>query len=208
MADAAVPAKRKKRKRPAPERDRTRKSETELRVDRIIDMMTSGTWVAGRSHKALGQEWNLTITTVERLAAEASRVLRRVTRADEDAVRTRMVAGIEAIRLRAEIKTKARTRRVSDAQGQVRYEEIQVPDPDYQTALKAYELQAKLLGLLRPDVDVTIPISGAQIGQITAGVVILPAETPVQSYETVGESVPEPKKLNGGNGSNGNGRGG
>lgn len=197
---------KRSRKVARPEKDRTRKTETEQRVDRIIDMMTSGTWVAGRSHRALGQEWGITVTTVERLAAEASRVLRRVTRDDEDAIRTRMLAGIEAIRVRAELKTKARTRRVSGANGRVRYEEVSVPDPDYQTALKAYELQAKLLGMLRPDVDVTIPIAtGGSVA--VGGVVFLPAETEPQSFalvETSGEEVAA-KKLNGGNGHGGNG---
>jgi hypothetical protein len=190
--------------RRANRRDRTAKTETEQRVDRIMDMMTTGTWVPGRSHRALAAEWSLTITTVERLAAEASRILRRVSRGDEDEIRTRMCAGIEAIRVRAELKTKARTRRVTDARGRVRYEEITVPDPDYQTALKAYELQAKLLGLLRPDVDVTIPIMAGG-STIVSGVVILPPEDPPPSVETTGTEVAEPKRLNGG--SNGNGRG-
>ena len=133
------------------ERDRAEKSRTEERVDRIMEMMTGGRWVAGTSHRQLGKEWELTVTTVERLAAEASRVLRRVTRGDDEEVRTRILAGIEAIRVRCELKTRRKSRKKADGS----WQDVEVPDPDYHTALRAYELQGKFLGLLTHNIHVS-----------------------------------------------------
>ncbi len=58
-------------------RTRTTPAETAARVDRIADLMRSGTWVRGESGPVLAKEWGLADNTVTQLASEASRVVAR-----------------------------------------------------------------------------------------------------------------------------------
>lgn len=176
----------------------------ERRIDEVVEMMTSFRWVPGPSHRALAKTWGVSVSMVEHVAAEASRVVRRLVRTEQkEEVAARLTTNIELIGARAMTRTRRRWRRTIGADGKPSYVEYVQPDPDFGSALRAQELAAKLLGLLAPDFGVTI---AGNVGAITSGVVILPAETPVQSYavETSGEAV-EPKKLNG-NGANGGSR--
>jgi len=172
-----------------------KKTETEGRIDRILDLMTSGTWIAGRSHRQLAVEWGITVTTVERLAAEASRVLRRFTRGERELIKARMIAGIEAIRLRAEMRQRVRYRKVKASDGSTELQEVRDPDPDFTAALRAYELQARMLGLLQNELAIT----GADGGPIEVehGVVLLPAREIIEVQESSALPSSEAKKLNG-----------
>lgn len=182
---------------------------TEQRVSQIAEMMASGRWLTRVSASQLAAEWKCSDSRVRQLAAEASRRLTDDFPAERrETLRAMLFATLDNVRARARTKTRRRHRSVREGEGQgrLRVVEWEEPSPDFDAEIRATELQARLFGLLRPDVDVTM-ISGAQIGQITAGVVLLPAETEPQSFELVetsGEEV-EPKKLNGGNGHGGNG---
>ena len=130
-------------------------SETEKRVDRIVDLMTRGAWVAGVSHRKLAQDWGVTISRVEQLASEASRLIRRALRgANPDELVTRHLAGLEALRATALQRQRRRWRRERDAEGKIRYVEYREADPDIRGALEAVKLAAQLAGVLQDRVVV------------------------------------------------------
>ncbi len=56
----------------------------EQRVDVIIGMMRTGKWVAGQSDTVLAQAWNMGAPSVRRIAAEASRQIRRMLEESEE----------------------------------------------------------------------------------------------------------------------------
>lgn len=60
-------------------------TETEFRVEQIVDLMCRGQWLAGVSDKMLAQRWACSAVNVRRLAAEANRVLRTRVRTDKTA---------------------------------------------------------------------------------------------------------------------------
>lgn len=74
-------------------RARASAAETEARVQRIVDMMRRLDWVRGVSSMALANEWGLTTSTVESLAAEASRAIRREAQREESAEETQISIG-------------------------------------------------------------------------------------------------------------------
>lgn len=81
---------------------------TEERVTRIVDMMATGTWVTGKSGRALAQEWGISVSRVEQLSAEASRIVKRAV-GDPQAVRTMMMATLHEIVARGMKKGEMRT---------------------------------------------------------------------------------------------------
>jgi hypothetical protein len=57
---------------------------TEKRIDEIIDAMTGGRWVVGQTGRVLAEQWNVHPDYVGKLAAEASRHVRRLVEASPD----------------------------------------------------------------------------------------------------------------------------
>jgi hypothetical protein len=50
---------------------------TELRLEEITNLMRHGEWERGQTDKVFAEVWGVAVSTVESLAAEASRILRR-----------------------------------------------------------------------------------------------------------------------------------
>lgn len=178
---------------------------SERRIDEVVELMTSFRWVPGPSHRSLAKAWGVSVSMVEHVAAEASRVVRRLVRADhKEEIAARLATNIELIGARAMARTRRRWRKTAEPDGRVSYVEYVQPDPDFGSALRAQELAAKLLGVLSNDAP-SVMVSGG--GAVQVGVVILPPEDPPPSVETSGVEVAEPKRLNGGSNGSGNGRG-
>ena len=57
---------------------------TEQRISYIVNSMVNGGWITGVSHQQLADVWGLSLRRVDALAAEASRVIRRYYREDEE----------------------------------------------------------------------------------------------------------------------------
>jgi hypothetical protein len=82
-------------------------TETERRVEEIVFRMQSGAWLTGVSERALAKEWRVSPITVRHVAAEASRVIRRLLRDDPEAqleARAQIVQTFEVIRAKAMAK--------------------------------------------------------------------------------------------------------
>lgn len=82
-------------------------TETERRVEEIVFRMQSGAWLTGVSERALAKEWKVSPITVRHVAAEASRVIRRLLRDDPEAqleARAQIVQTFEVIRAKAMAK--------------------------------------------------------------------------------------------------------
>lgn len=52
------------------------KTKTELRVEMIVDMMASGQWISGQTHRLFSKQWGISTGRIDELAAEANRVIR------------------------------------------------------------------------------------------------------------------------------------
>jgi hypothetical protein len=82
-------------------------TDTERRVDAIVQRMQQGAWLSGVSERALAKEWNISPTTVRHHAVEAGRVIRRALRDDPEAqkdCRAAIVQTFEVIRAKAMAK--------------------------------------------------------------------------------------------------------
>lgn len=88
-------------------RVRAKPAETLARVERIIDMMQRLDWVKGVSGPMLASEWGLAVGTVEDLAAEASRIVRREAQRAEDRGETQLGIGANMRALHNEMTERA-----------------------------------------------------------------------------------------------------
>jgi hypothetical protein len=82
-------------------------TETERRVDAIVQRMQQGAWLSGVSERALAKEWNISPISVRHHAVEAGRVIRRQLRDDPEAqkeTRAAIVQTFEVIRAKAMAK--------------------------------------------------------------------------------------------------------
>lgn len=82
-------------------------SESERRIDLVVQRMQSGSWLSGVSERALAKEWNVSPDRVQKLAAEASRVVRRRLREDpasREEAKAQVVQTFEVIRAKAMAK--------------------------------------------------------------------------------------------------------
>lgn len=110
-----------------PDPNLTKRQTTDQRVSEIINLMTSGMWVPGKCHRELGAKWGITPATVSRLASQASRFIVMMSQGqDKEELQGMMLAGIAGIRAQA----------------------LSHSRPDFRTALSAYELAAKIQGLI------------------------------------------------------------
>jgi hypothetical protein len=182
-------------------------TDRELKVQRIVQLMTKGLWTPGMSEE-LGREWKQAPSTVRDISAEASRFIRQIVAVEPDQVIAPMLAALDDIRMRARARQRTQLRKVRtvrDGTTTVTFEPFHTADPDFDAELRSMDMAARLLGLYprgTPDVQI---LAGA--GSVVSGVVILPAEDPPPSVETTGSEVAEPKRLNGGSNGNGHGRG-
>jgi hypothetical protein len=121
----------------------------ECRIDEILDLMVSGKWKTGATHRELAARWNLSISRVEELATEGNRVLRRLVRADgsKETLLARTLCTIDALGEVALNRTRIRVVRGRNGAEPTRALE---PDPDVRSALEALKLKAALLGLYAP----------------------------------------------------------
>lgn len=82
-----------------------RRTVREVRVDEVVLRMSQGLWLPGVSSRAMAEKWNVTPSVVETVAAEASRVMRRMLRDDDENfladARVEVLQTFRAIRARA-----------------------------------------------------------------------------------------------------------
>ena len=118
----------------------------EQRVDHIENLMAQAVYVPGVTCKQLARQWELSTSRVQHFASEAARNLRRAM-GDREEIRTRYLASIEAIRVRALARTRPRWKIVDGVKV-----EVSEACPDFRSALTAIETAGKFLGLVREDV--------------------------------------------------------
>lgn len=155
------------------------KTTTDLRVDEIVEKMTKSEWCPGPSHRELAKKWSVTPATVEKHAAEASRLIRRLVGQDREALRAMVFTGLQTL--------------ITEARAQKQYGPV----------VKAYELQCRVLGLMAPtEMSVTATVAAMTEEQLEAREAILVAQLMAEakrSTETcqddaipaLGEGVPE-----------------
>jgi hypothetical protein len=196
--------------------------EKDSRVEEVAILMAQGKWCTGPSHAELAQRWAVSLITVRAVASEASRIIRMLARydRDDDAIRASLIARAAMIGQSALDKRRTLLRQVRQPDGSYQLVATEVPDPDHPSAIRAVELEGKLLGLLRQTVEVGGP-DGGPIPVTAAAVVVLPAQltdgdpqkAAQGAVETTGEALPQRKGNGqgrgprGGNGKGGNGRG-
>lgn len=103
-------------------------------VHEIVELMTSGRWVAGAGHADIALRHGVAPATVKDWATSASRVVRLLLEEDREVWRARLVATLECVTAKA-VGAKRR--------------------PDLRAAVAAIGEQAKILGLVSQRVDVT-----------------------------------------------------
>jgi hypothetical protein len=111
-------------------------------VAEIADLMASGRWTAGKSHRAMAEREGTTVEAVKKWANQAGRMLRLLNEHDLEERRARNAATLDSI--------------VEQAMG---YQKViptddgaeVVPQPDLRTAVSAIAEQGKLLGLNAPE---------------------------------------------------------
>lgn len=124
----------------------------EQRVDKIVGLMSHGKWNGAASHRDLGAQWGVSMHAVAEYAREASGIVRRVVEGNAGDIRAEIFAGLERIRVVA-MKLVKPMRVGPDI-----YEDRVVPD--LPSAIRAYELRAKMLGLMIDRVEVSQEIAG------------------------------------------------
>ena len=122
-------------------------TEMERRVRRVMALMVSGNWLPGASHTALMQEWDVSMTVVRTVAAEAHRLIRFAANDDKEQVRDLILAGIASVRVRSRQRKRTYMRKDGTP--------LTVEDPDFDAELRALELTAKMHGLLSHKVEVS-----------------------------------------------------
>lgn len=133
----------------------------EQRVERIFQLMSTGLWVRGRSHRLLMEEWGVSETVVKTAAAEAGRRMRSLWREHEEELRTAFVAELADIRLRARSSVRRRQRKVwrRDPNGErfLDYEDVEDPRPEFHAEITAVLAAAELMGLRVQRVEISNP---------------------------------------------------
>jgi hypothetical protein len=125
------------------------RTQTEVRIDEIVDRMVAGAWQTGASHRELAKTWGLSMSRIEELATEANRTIRRLARSagTRETLQAQLVLSIDALRVAALKRKRKRVIRKGKDGDPV---EIEEPDPDFRSALEALKLKADLLGLHAP----------------------------------------------------------
>jgi hypothetical protein len=122
-----------------PDSDRARaKIEREVRVDRVLSLMSRGAWFGVRTTRELATEWSCSQGAVNDYAREASGIIRHVLSDDVEELRAQLLLGAEDIRRRALRKSGG---------------------SDLRSALGALELRAKVLGLVVQRIDAKVTTS-------------------------------------------------
>jgi hypothetical protein len=78
------------------------------RIRVIIDLMTSGRWVTRRTIEQLAQKWGLSTNTLDRDAAEASRMIRGSVVGDDE-LRAQLMATLQSLTQKAIAVNQLRT---------------------------------------------------------------------------------------------------
>lgn len=104
---------------------RSRRAINDERIGEIITRMSNGVWVPGRSHRELATLWGISEGRVRDLASQASRII-MLSQGSREEAEAALYAGIAGIRERALNHTR----------------------PNFNAAISAYELAAKLQGFL------------------------------------------------------------
>lgn len=133
--------------KPLATRARTR-DDADRGIRRIVELMTSGGWVSGRSHVEMAAELGVSPATVKDYATAASRLIRLAVEQDPGEIRARILSSLEhATHL-------AFSKRAATSEGDL------YDSPDVRSAVSALEVQARILGLIThrhevKDVNVT-----------------------------------------------------
>jgi hypothetical protein len=114
--------------------------EVSARIELIHDWMLRGTYLKGRTDKALTKVWGVARSTVWGYSAHAVRLLRKeLTERTREELLAELLARVSAIGQDA----LERTEEVVTVAGEV----VEVRRPDHRTALRAVEATGELLGL-------------------------------------------------------------
>ncbi len=108
------------------------------RIQRIIDLCTSGQWQYGKTSKMLAEEWGLSDKTVQHYRTQALRIIRKDFGKDSEGIRTELMAKLD----RAYHAAMQAQGAVATRDGVARYE-----NPDVKGAVIALKELATLLGL-------------------------------------------------------------
>lgn len=78
------------------------------RLRLITNLMTGNRWVTGQTGPELARQWGLSLVTIEKDSAEASRGIRRAVEGDSE-IRARILAGVQSCIAQATAKGQIRT---------------------------------------------------------------------------------------------------
>jgi len=139
------PVPRDKEQSPARSKRRSKKGAPDPRErrDHIRDIMASNQWESRRTPYRLAQEWGVGVDTVNRSAAEASRLL-EISPEELPAIRDRLLSGLESIIARCTTKR----------------------SPRYREAIRAIEVLANITGANAPQ---KVEVSGTLGDLLTLG---------------------------------------
>lgn len=115
----------------------------DVRQREIMELMADGNWTPGIDNLRLEEKYDCAPATIKKDAEFAARML-RLYAGDTDDIRTLLVANVAAIRREAlaAVRTEKRWNRKT-----AEWDKLEMPAPDFSSALKSLELQARLLGL-------------------------------------------------------------
>ena len=130
------------------------------RVDHIVSLMANGWWEGARSSIKLAAEWGVTKHAVGEYAREASGIVRRLIEGDPGDIKAEILAGLEHIRVLALAAVKI------EKVGRDDYEERRAPDLG--SALRAYELRAKMLGIMIEKHEISGELHGLSEAELDA----------------------------------------
>lgn len=145
----AKKAKRKSKKKGAIGRDR--QAYVDARVNELIELMLDGKFHGGKTELAISKREDVAFNTVQGWASQASRFIRRAAWENQAEVKTRILAGIEALKNQAMNYERV----VLHKDGKKVIKRTVEKASNFNAALKAYELQLRVYGMLRDELHVT-----------------------------------------------------
>jgi hypothetical protein len=109
--------------------DERARAQRDQRVDIVLDRMTAGEWQGTRTARELAASWECSLGAVQDYAREASGIIRKVIEGDAADLRAQLLTGLADLKRRA------------------------LEACDLKAALGAFELEAKVLGLITQKVS-------------------------------------------------------
>jgi hypothetical protein len=130
------------------------------RVGELLDLIAQGVHMGRPTLKRKAREWGVSLSAAEGLSARAYQVV-RLRYSKDKTLRAQILSRVEAIVNLALAKTRLERRK--NRSSPTGYDDIQVPDPDFQSALQGLKLVGMELGMFEPRVHITIQTLMGQI---------------------------------------------